>query len=217
MISNKLALRCMLNCTYFPHQNHIYSDLPITSVEQFLWAIWEAISWAIVLIVVQLLSHVGFFATTWTAACQLSLSFTIFQRLLKFMSSESMMPSNHLILCCPPSSLAFNLSQPSGSFPVSLLFPSGGHSIGASSVLPMNIQGWFPLELTGLISLQSKGLLSVFSSTTIWNIQLFGAQHSWWSNSHIHTWLLEKPYLWIYGALSVEWCLCFLMCYQSLS
>ena len=84
----------------------------------------------------------------------------------------------------------------SGSFPVSRLFASGGQSIGAlasASVFPMNIQGWFPLELTDLISLQSKGLSRVFSSTTVQKHQFFGAQSSLWSNSHIGTWLLEKP------------------------
>ena len=84
----------------------------------------------------------------------------------------------------------------SGSFSMSQFLTSGGHSIGASasaSVLPMNIQDWFPLGLTGLISLQSKGLSRVFSSTTIWKHQFFGAQRSLWCNSHIRTWLLEKP------------------------
>ena len=80
----------------------------------------------------------------------------------------------------------------SGSFPVSYLFPSGGQSIGASaSVLPVKIQGWFPLGLTSLI-LVSKGLLRVFSSITIQKHQFFGTQLSLLSNSHIHTWLLEK-------------------------
>ena len=80
----------------------------------------------------------------------------------------------------------------SGSFAMSQLFVSGGQSIGASvsaSVLPVNIQGWFPLGLTGLISLLSKGLSRVFSSTTIWKHQSFSAQFSLWSNSYIHTWL----------------------------
>ena len=81
----------------------------------------------------------------------------------------------------------------SGSFPVSWLFASGSQSNGASaSVLPMNIQGWFPSGLTGMISLQSKGLSRVFSITTVWKHQFFSAQPSLWSNSHIHTWLLEK-------------------------
>ena len=82
-----------------------------------------------------------------------------------------------------------------GSFPVSWLFASGGQSIGVSasaSVLPMNIQGWFPLGLTGLISLQSKGFPRVFSSTTIQKHQFFGAQHSLWSSFHIHMWLVKK-------------------------
>ena len=78
-------------------------------------------------------------------------------------------------------------------FPRSQLFTSGGQRIGVSvSVLPMNIQGWFPLGLTGLI-LQSKGLSRVFSSTTVRKHQFFNTQPSLWSNSHLHTWLLEKP------------------------
>ena len=82
----------------------------------------------------------------------------------------------------------------SGSFPMSRLFESGGQSIGASaSVLPMNIYGWFPLGLTDLISLLSKGLSRVFSSTTVWKHQFFGAQPSLRSSSHIRTWLLAKP------------------------
>ena len=102
-----------------------------------------------------------------------------------------------------------------GSFPMSQFFTSGGQSTGASvsaSVLPMNIQCWFPLGLTGWISLQSKGLSRVFSNTTVQKHQFFGAQLSLWSNSHIHTWLLEKPYLWLYGLNSAKWCLCFLIC-----
>ena len=81
-------------------------------------------------------------------------------------------------------------------FPVSPLFESGGQSIGVStsaSVLPMNSQGWFPLGLTGWIFLLSKGLSRVFSSTTFWKHQFFSSQPSLLSNSHIHTWLLEKP------------------------
>ena len=83
----------------------------------------------------------------------------------------------------------------SGSFLMSWLFTSDGQIIGVSasaSVLPMNIQDWFPLGLTDLISLLCKWLSGVFSSTTIWKHQFFGAQPSLWSHSHIHTWLLEK-------------------------
>ena len=81
-----------------------------------------------------------------------------------------------------------------GSFPMSWLFSSGGQSITASaSFLPMNIQGWFFLGLTGLISLQSKGLSRVFTSTMAQKHQFSGVQPSLLSNSHIHTWLLEKP------------------------
>ena len=84
----------------------------------------------------------------------------------------------------------------SGSFPMSQLFASGGQSTGVSasaSVLPMNIQNWSPLRWTGWIALQSKGISRVFSNTTVQKHQFLGAQPSSQSNSHIHTWLLEKP------------------------
>ena len=95
----------------------------------------------------------------------------------------------------------------SGSFPLSQLFAPGGRSIGASAsapVFPMNIQGWFPLGLTGSISLQFKGLWRVFSNNTVQKHQFFGAQLSSWANSHIYIWLLEKPQLWLYRHLSVK-------------
>ena len=143
---------------------------------------------------VQLIIPVWLFVTPWTTACQASLFFTISWSLLKVMSFESVMPSNHLILSSPFSSCPQSFPA-SGFFPMSWLFTSGGQSIVAStsvSVLPMNIQGWFPLGLTGLISFLSKELSRVFSSTTVWKHQFFGAQPSLWSSSHIHTWLLEK-------------------------
>ena len=94
-----------------------------------------------------------------------------------------------------PFSSCLQSSLASESFPVSQFFASGGQSIGVSasaSVLPMITQDWSPLEWTGLISLQSKGLSRVFSNTTVQKHQFFNAQPSLWSNSHIHTWLLEK-------------------------
>ena len=105
-------------------------------------------------------SHVWLFVTTWTAA------FTVSQSLLKLMSIEPAVSSNHLMLCCPFSSCLQSFPA-SGSFPMSQFFASGGQSIGASAsvlVLPMNIQDWFPLEWTAVISLQFKGLSRVFSS-----------------------------------------------------
>ena len=103
--------------------------------------------------------------------------------------------SNHLSSVIPFSS-CFQSLPASESFPMNQFFTSSGQSIGASasaSVLPMNIQDWFPLGLTVLIPLQSKGLSRVFSNTTVQKHQFFGAQFSLWSNSYIHTWLLEKP------------------------
>ena len=144
---------------------------------------------------VQSRSHVWLFATPWTAARQASLSITNSWSFLKLMSIESVMPSNHLILCRPllllpsifPSIRVFSMSQ---------FFASGGQSIGVSastSVLPMNTQDWSPLGWTGWISLQPKGLLRIFSNTTVQKHQFFGAQLSSQSNSHIHTWPQEKP------------------------
>ena len=118
--------------------------------------------------------------TPWTAARQASLSFTISQRLLKLMSIEWVMPSNHLIFCCPLSSCLQSFPA-SGSFPMSQLFASGGQSIGvlaSTSVLPVNTQDWYSLGWTGWISLQSKGLSRVFSNTTVQKHQFFSVQLS---------------------------------------
>ena len=117
-------------------------------------------------VVVQLPSQVQLFATPWTATCHASLSYTVSQSFLKLMSIELMMPSNHLILCCPLLLLP-SIFPASGSFQMSQFFTSGGQSIGvsaSSSVLSVNVQGRFALGLTGLISLHSKGLSRVFSS-----------------------------------------------------
>ena len=134
------------------------------------------------------LSHVRPFATPWTAAHQASLSFTISRSLLKVMSIESPMPSNHLILCRP-------LLLPSIFPSIRVLFnelalPIRWQNIGASastSELPMHIQGWFPLGLTGLISWLSKGLSRIFSSTTVRKHQFFSTHPSLWYNSYICT------------------------------
>ena len=131
----------------------------------------------------------------WTAAYKASLSFTISWSLLKLMSIELVMLSNHLFLCHPLLLLPLVLPRFrvfSSESALLIRWPKYWN-ISFRSVLPMNIQGWFPLGLPGLISLQSKGLSRVFSSTTIWKHQFFGAQLSWWSNSHIRTRLLEKP------------------------
>ena len=100
--------------------------------------------------------------------------------------SPSVIPFSSCLLTLPAS----------GSFQMSEFFESGGQSIGvlaSASILPMNIQDYFPLGLTGLISLQSKRLSRAFSNTTVQKHHFFGTQLSLWSTYHIHTWLLEKP------------------------
>ena len=146
-----------------------------------------------------LLSFVRLFATAWTAGCQASLSTTYFQSLLKLMSIELGMSSNHLILYRPL--LLLPSIFPSIMFFFSEFFSSGGQSIGASgsaSVLPVNIQDWFPLGLICLISLQSERLLRVFSNTTVQKHQFLGAQLSLWSNSHPYM-TTGKSYVWLDG------------------
>ena len=136
---------------------------------------------------VQSLSHVWLFTTPWTAACQASLSITNSQSLLKLTSIKSVMPSNHLILYRPLllSSIFSSIRVFSNESVLRIRWTKST----STSVLPMNIQDWFPLGLTGLLCLQSKGL---FSSTTVQKHQFFGTQPSLWSNSHICIWLLEK-------------------------
>ena len=138
---------------------------------------------------VQSLSCVRIFVTPWIAAHQASLSIINSCPSSQWCHpaiSSSVVPFSS----CPQSLPA------SGSIPMSQLFTWGGQSIGVSpsaSVLPMNTQDWFPLGWTGWISLQSKGLSRVLSNTTVQKHQFLGAQLSSQSNSHIHTWPLEKP------------------------
>ena len=133
--------------------------------------------------------------TPWITAHQASLSITNPQSSLRLMSIESVMPSSHLILCCPllflppipPSIRVF-----SNESNLHIRWPKYWIS-ALASFLPKNTQGWSPIEWTGWIFLQSKGLSRVFSNTTVQKHQFFGAQPSSQSNSHIHTWPLEKP------------------------
>ena len=128
----------------------------------------------------QSLSHVRLFVTLWTVARQASLSITNSWSLLKLMSIESVMPCSHLILCYP---LLFppSIFPSSESFPMSQFFISGDQNIGVSasaSALPMNIQVWFPLGWTGLISLQYKCFSRVLCNTAVQKHQFFSTQLS---------------------------------------
>ena len=145
---------------------------------------------------VQSLSRVWLFLIPWTAVRQASLSITNSQSLLKLISFETVMPSNHLILCHPhlllpsvfPSIRVF-----SSESVLHIRWPKYTGVSASTSVLPMNTQDWSPLGWTGWISLQSKGFSRVFSNTIVHKHQFFGTQLSSQSNSHIHTWPLEKP------------------------
>ena len=140
-----------------------------------------------IVVVVQSLSHVWLFTIPWTPG------FPVLHHLLEFAQTQvhwvndAIEPSHPLSSPSPP---AYYLSQHQGLSLMCLLLTSGGPNIGASvsaSVFPMNSQGWFPLGFTGLISLLSKRLSRVFSSTIVWNINPLAL------NSHIHIWVLEKP------------------------
>ena len=158
-----------------------YRDHMATKNIFTLYQVIEKVCWYLV----QSLSRAWIFAPPWTAARLVFLVLHCLQ--LKLISIDLVMPSNHLILCHPFSSCLQSFPA-SGSFPLSRLFTSCGQSIGDSasaSNLPMNIQGWFPVGWTGLISLQSKGLSRVFSSTTVPKHHFFSAQPFLLSSSHI--------------------------------
>ena len=144
---------------------------------------------------VQLLSLAWLFATPWTAAHHPSLSITNSQSFLKLMSIESVMPSNHFILChsllLPPSVFP-SIRVFSNESVLHIRWPkywSFSFSISPSNEYPRLIS--FRIDCFDLLAI--KGISRVLSSTTIWKHQFFGTQSSLWSNSHIHTWLLEKP------------------------
>ena len=144
---------------------------------------------------VQSLSRVRLFVTSWTAACQASLSITNSQSLLKLMSIESVMPSNHLILCRPllfPPSIFPSIKVFSNESVLHIRWPNYW-SFSFNIVLPMNIQDWFPLGLIGWISLQPKGLSRDLSKAQFKSINSSALSFLYSPNSHIHTWLLGKP------------------------
>ena len=151
---------------------------------------------SMLLSLVQSLSHVWVFATSWTSACQATLSHYQLPKLAQthiHRVSDAIQPSHLLLSPSPP---AFNLSQHQGLFQ----WGSSSHKVANGLelqlqnqwTLPMNTQEWFPLGLPGLI-LQSKGLSRVLANTTVQKHQFFSTHLSLWSKSHIHTWLLAKP------------------------
>ena len=157
--------------------------------------------------------------TPWTAACQASLTFSISWSLLKLMFVESMMPSKHLILCCPlillpsvfPSIRIF-----SSESALHIRWPkywSLSFSISASNEYSRLIS--FRIDWFDLLAVQ--GTLKVLSSTTIWKHQFFDGQSSLWSSSHICNMTTGKTIALTIGHLSAKWCLCFLTCHLGLS
>ena len=163
------------------------------------WIQHDLCAWSFSMVIrqfnsVQSLSRVWLFVTPWITARQPSLSITNSRSSLKLVSIESVMPSSHLILChpllllpsIPPSIRVFSSES-------TLCMRWSKYVSALASFLPKNTQDWSPLGWTGWISLQSKGLSRVFSNTTVQKHQFFGAQLSSQSNSHIHTWPLEKP------------------------
>ena len=166
------------------HSFHFYQECYWTTYSLAEWTSWptqylykdRVVETLFSFSSVQSLSRVRLLGNLWTEACQASLSITSSQSLLKLMSIESVKPSTHLILV--PFSSCLQPFPASGSFQMSQLFAAGGQSIGVSasmSVLPMNIQDWFPLGWTSWISSQSKGLSWVFSNTTVQMHQFFSA------------------------------------------
>ena len=163
---------------------------------------------------VQSLSHVWLFVTPWTALCKASLAVTNSCSLLKLMSIKSVMPSNHLFLCCPllllPSILP-SIRMFSNESVLCIRWPK--YCNFSFSISPSNeYSGLISFRMDYLISLKSKRLSRVSSNSQVQKHQFFGAQLSLWSNAHMHTWLLEKPWLWLDGSLLAKSYLCFLIC-----
>ena len=173
---------------------------------------------------VQLLCCVQLFATPWSAACQASLSITNSQNLLKLVSIESVISSNHLILCRPllfPSSIFPSIRVFSNESFLCIRWPE--YWLFSFSISPSNEYSElisFKINWFDLLAIQ--GTLKIFPNTTVQKYHFFSPQPSLWSNSHIHTWLLKEPQLWLlsawtFGPLSTEWYLCFLICCVGLS
>ena len=162
--------------------------------------------------IVQLLSFVRLFGAPWTEACQ---AFPVLHHLLDFVQIFVHLVGDAIQPSCPLSSPfphALNLSQYQGLSQWVAFFASGGQSIGASasaSVLPMNIQGWFPLGLTGLISLKSKGLSRVFSNTTVQKHWFF-PHCLLYGLSHLYRTTRKSIALTVWP-LSAKWWVCFLI------
>ena len=150
-------------------------------------------------------------ANLWTTTCQASLSFNTSGSLIKLMFIDSVMPSNHFILCC------LLLLFPSIFPTIGVILNESLHQVAKYwsfiySISPSTkYSGWFLLGLIVLISLLSKGLSRVFSNKTIEKNQFFCVQPSFQLNIHIYTWLLEKQEHWLYGSLSPKLCFCFLI------
>ena len=200
-----LGKKCHLDSMDFKILSNLkYHSLP----EQALHGIYQGIFYIFRLdnkrlkvvidsFVVHSLSCIQIFATLWTEArlsCPFSPTVCPNSYPLSQWCHPTISSSGIPFFFCPQS------FPTSGSSPRSQLFTSNGQIMGAlasASVLPMNSQSWFPLGLTGLTSFQSMGLSRIFSSSTIRKHQFFSIQSSLWSNSHIYTWLLEKPQLWL--------------------
>ena len=173
-------------------------ELNRTDPRMYMWNFSVKYCWSLFSVQfssVHSLSRVRLFATPWIAARQASLSIINSRSSPRLTSTESVMPSSHLILCRP---LLLSPIPPSISL---FQWVNSSHEVAKvlelhsalASFLPKKSQGWSPSEWTGWISLQPKGLLRVFSNTTVQKHKFFGAQLSSQSNSHIHTWSQEKP------------------------
>ena len=148
---------------------------------------------------VQSFSHVRLFATPWVAARQASLSNTNSRSSLRLMSIESVMPSSHLILCHPLlllPSIPYSIRVFSNESTLLMRWPKYW-SFSFSTIPSKEIAGLISFRMDGWISFQSKGLSRLFSNITVQKHQFFSAQPSSQSNSHIHTWPLEKPQPWL--------------------
>ena len=203
-LSHKGSRQCLCN-DWFKHDILWFWLWTIFrgDIKLYLWTHWISLVQIVVLLFSRPLVYDS--VTPWIAAQQASLSYTVSQNLLKFMSMPSVMPSSHLIFWHPLlllPSISPSVRNFSNESAIRIRWQNTGVPI-SGSFLSVSIQGWLPLRLTGLISFMSKGL-SVFSSTIVQRHQFFDVLSSLWSSSHNWTWPLGITQPWIYRPLSAK-------------
>ena len=210
LIASKPAASGKFSWRWLTHGPHVWKECGVSlspwkqiglCAEPFEYCQELSLPFSSIVLLVQLLSRAWRFVTPWITARQAFLFFTVSRSLLKLTSiSRPLRCHPTLSSSVVPFSSRLQFFPASESFPINLLFSSGGQRIGVSvsaAVLPVTVQGWCPWGWTGWTSLQSKGLSRVFSNTTVQKQTFFGAKPSLQSNTHVCLWTCQMRFRWI--------------------